>query len=210
MYNNDSFIFNQFVNKKESHFIYSKDYKNRLVKQFLKNNVSKIEKFHLLRFSNSSLEIAEKHERDYFIELLEKYSTFEGLSGHLFNKIKKHQDIITNRLIYLFQTYSEENNDIEISIKSLRSLLFFLYEIEDYAIPSITVNDLGQFNVRWKKDGSNLLSLRFKEKYELDYVIFKPSHFTEKRIILNGSMNLLDFVEYLQEIKVTFIQKKYE
>ena len=56
-----------------------------------------------------------------------------------------------------------------------------------------SLNENGTFQTNWKKDNFNFITLRFKEKESVDYLIFKSSRYIKKPVILNGNMNIFDF-----------------
>lgn len=106
---------------------------------------------------------------------------------------------LANRLAALIDLHDEE--DASISLDSLKAMLIFLGAIAvDFKTPSITLNENGTFQANWRKNNSSLITLRFKEENFIDYVIFKPSQHTKKPIILNGSMNLFDLIEYIKDL----------
>ncbi|QTA80672.1 Uncharacterized protein dnl_29830 [Desulfonema limicola] len=124
-------------------------------------------------------------------------SFFQNSKYYLFDRIKQ-----------LFDLFDEEAN--KISITSLKSMLFFLILVNNFIKPTITLNENGTFQVTWKKDNFNLVTLRFKDDDFLDYVIFCPSKHVKKPIILNGNMNLFDFKDYLIKIGLYFqISERY-
>lgn len=94
-----------------------------------------------------------------------------------------------------YADYVDEES--QVSIDSLKSMLMFLLMLDDFNYPVIALSEDGLFHVSWRKDNANLMTLRFKEGNFLDYVIFRPSQHVKKPIILNGSMNLFDFETYL-------------
>ncbi len=112
---------------------------------------------------------------------------------------------LVNRLIELLDLYDAD--DGEISIESLKSMFTFLIVIAiDFNVPSMTLNEDGLFHLDWRKDNFNLITLRFKEENYLDYVIFRPSQHIKKPIILNGNMNLFDFIQYLKELNLHLLK----
>lgn len=126
------------------------------------------------------------------VSLLDKIVTiaesfFADTKKYLFKRIKE--------LVDLFDEEEEQ-----ISIGSLKSMLIFLFSINKFSKPVITLNENGTFQISWKKDNNNLTTLRFKDKETLDYVIFKPSKYDKNPIILNGSMNIFDFKNYLMQL----------
>lgn len=106
-------------------------------------------------------------------------------------------EYLAKRITELKDSEPEE----EISIESLKSMLLFLFSIKKFKKPTITLNDTGTFQARWKTGRNNLLTTSFIDNWSLNYVIFKPSHYASKRIILNGKMNVLDFKDYLVDLK---------
>ncbi len=134
-----------------------------------------------------------------FMNSLNKITDFFEIiysSESIFPDNKKY---IFQRLMDIKVMHDPKEGD-DISLESLKGLLVFLYSVKDFKKPSITLNDLGFLQMNWKRDKNNLLTVSFKENYFLNYVIFMPSGFTDKRIILNGSMNILDLGNYLSKL----------
>ena len=115
-------------------------------------------------------------------------SFFSDSKYYLFDRIKE-----------LFNVY-DEDEESQISVDSLKSMLTFLFLINRFVKPKLTLNESGTFQLSWKKDNFNLVTLRFKEEESLDYVIFRTSKHVKKPIILNGNMNIFDFKDYLIDI----------
>jgi len=100
-----------------------------------------------------------------------------------------------------------EEDDVEISLESLKSMLLFVGTLGNISKPSsLTVSDDGLFHLGWKKDKNNSITLEFKKDYFSNYVIFQPSRHISKRIILNGSMYVLDLINYLNNLKIKISQ----
>ncbi|MBF0230802.1 MAG: hypothetical protein HQK63_14635 [Desulfamplus sp.] len=113
--------------------------------------------------------------------------------------------------IYLFDRLTELKQleeEGEISLDSLKSMLLFLISIKNLKKPVITLNDMGIFQASWKKDRNNLLTTSFTENWSLNYVLFRPSRYASERIILNGVMNVLDFKDYLIDIGIKIHREK--
>lgn len=97
---------------------------------------------------------------------------------------------------------AEVEDDMEMSPSSLRNALMFVCLLDTFRLPSITLNDVGLLQMNWRVARDHALTVRFDDEYQISYVIFRPSHFTTRRVILNGGMYLLDFLEYLTELKL--------
>ncbi len=123
------------------------------------------------------------------ISFSEKF--FIGELQELYIRLKKVIDLYDNE------------EDEPISIESLKSLLKFILNIPfKLKKPTLTLNENGTFQLNWKQDSSNIITLRFKPESNLDYVIFKPSKRSLRPIILHGNMNMLDFIEYLKDLNL--------
>jgi hypothetical protein len=96
--------------------------------------------------------------------------------------------------------YADEES--QVSMASLKSMLVFLLILNDFDYPVIALNEEGLFHLSWRQDHTNLMTLRFKAGNFLDYVIFRPSQYMKKPIILNGRMNLFDFESYLHQLSL--------
>jgi hypothetical protein len=131
-------------------------------------------------------------------------SEFKSQMEYLFNLNELIEFTRNNFPKYLAERITELKDsepEEEISIESLKSMLLFLFSIKKFKKPTITLNDAGTFQARWKTGRNNSLTTSFIESWSLNYVIFKPSRHASKRIILNGKMNVLDFKDYLVDIK---------
>lgn len=100
------------------------------------------------------------------------------------------------------QALAEVEDDMEMSLASLRNALLFVCLLKRFRIPSVTLNDGGLLQMNWRVARDQAVTLRFDEAYQVSYVIFRPSHFTTKRVILNGGMYILDVLEYLTELNI--------
>jgi len=99
---------------------------------------------------------------------------------------------------------SEEDGDCPTSIESLKCMLKFFEAIRPgFYNPQITLNENGSFQASWKKGDTNLVTARFRDKEEIDYVIFQPSKYRSRPIIYNGNMKLLDFWNFLIRLNLT-------
>ncbi len=94
----------------------------------------------------------------------------------------------------------DEDEDSQISVDSLKSMLIFLFSLNEFARPRLTLNENGTFQAGWRKNNNILITLRFKEDEFLDYVIFRPSNHIKKPIIFNGNMNIFDFKDNLRNL----------
>ena len=136
-----------------------------------------------------------------FMNSLSKKTDFNEIINISESEYPEIQKYIFHRLMNLNTMSNSEKND-KFSLESLNGLLAFLYSIKTFKKPTITLNDLGYLQLNWKRDKNNLLTVNFKENYFLNYVVFMPSQYNSKRIILNGAMNILDFKHYLSKLGV--------
>jgi len=128
--------------------------------------------------------IASYHIRDE----IDRLSTFDQLLSYCTNTIRLKDDYWLSRLQELKELCDLEE-DYDLSLESLKTMVLFLGAIPTISKPtSLTVNENGQLHVEWEKDRNNSLTLRCKENYFLDYVLFKPSLYVDKRTILKGSI----------------------
>lgn len=133
---------------------------------------------------------------------IDRLSTFDQFLGYCTNTIKFKDDYWLSRLRELKELCDVEE-DYDLSLESLKTVLLFLGIIPTISKPtSLTVNENGLLHVEWQKDRQNSLTLRCKDNYFLDYVIFKPSLYIDKRTILKGSMYVLDFVDYIRSLEI--------
>ncbi len=138
---------------------------------------------------------------------IDKLSTFEEIFKYGINAIKLKNDYFFNRIRELKELCDSEE-DYDVSLESLKTMFLFVEAVGSISKPSsLTVSESGLFYLEWKQDRNNSLTLRFKKDYFLDYVIFKPSSHTSKRIIFNGSMYVLDLIDYLNALNIKIHQK---
>lgn len=101
------------------------------------------------------------------------------------------------RINELLNFFYEENDENEISIKSLKSMLNFLTKKHNLIKPSITLNDDGLFHFTWKKHNKKLITIQFgNDNFFITYVIFHDNK------ILNGKMTIDDFFNYLIKLQI--------
>lgn len=140
-------------------------------------------------------------------EQLEQLSTFENLLDYGEAMLQWDEPYFFNRIRELKKLCDAEE-DYDLSLDSFRTMLLFVGAINNVAKPTIlTVGESGLFYLKWKKDKKNGITVLLKTDYFLDYVIFKPSSYISKRIILNGSMYALDLVDYLKDLTIKLHQK---
>ncbi|WP_207681378.1 hypothetical protein [Desulfonema magnum] len=138
---------------------------------------------------------------------LEKRSAYNEIIEFGKKRFPITKQCLFQRLAELQERCDPEENE-EISLGSLKSMLLFLFSVKNLKKPVITLNDMGIFQTSWKKDRKNLLTTSFIDNWSLNYVIFRPSRHTPERIILNGVMNELDFKDYLLEMRLKPHRKK--
>lgn len=137
---------------------------------------------------------------------LDKLSTFEEILQYGIDSIKLKDDYFFKRIRELEELCAEED-DVEISLESLKGMFLFVGTLGKISKPSsLTVSDNGFFYLEWETDENNSITLRFKKDDFCDYVIFQPSSHLSKRIILNGSMYVLDLINYLNNLKIAIHQ----
>ncbi len=132
---------------------------------------------------------------------LEDHSNFNSIVKFAKEKFPDTRRYVFQRLTDLKELYDLEE-DVEISLESLRNLLLFLFAIDNFKKPILTLNDTGFFQANWRTGRDKALTMRFEEDYLVTDVIFRPGRYTHKRIILNGRMYVLDFKDYLLELKL--------
>ncbi|NOQ93441.1 MAG: hypothetical protein GQ547_02265 [Methylophaga sp.] len=144
--------------------------------------------------------ISDKHR---FIKELENLKHLEGILNFPKNYFFENNQRIVKRLNTLINAYDE---NIGASLESLKSMLIFLITLKiNFKHPVITLNENGTFQINWKQNNLNLVTLRFKENNSVDYVIFKPSQYTKNPIVLNGNMNIFDFIEQSHGLGIVYL-----
>jgi hypothetical protein len=109
---------------------------------------------------------------------------------------------------YLFKIISEAIDDfrpdeiVPISVSSLKGMLVFLFSLERFAVPSISISDTGIFYIDWKHSFKDSLTVRFKSNLILEYSLFQPSMHTDKLLIRNGRVHVLDFESDIRKLNI--------
>ncbi|MDY6783982.1 MAG: hypothetical protein SW833_15790 [Cyanobacteriota bacterium] len=148
-------------------------------------------------------------EREFFskrsikIDELDKLEDFETLLKYGIDIIQLKDDYFFNRIRELKELCDLEE-DYDLSLESLKTLLLFVGSIENMSKPSsLTVSEDGLFYLEWEKDRKNSVTARFKKDYFLDYAIFQPSSHIRKRIVYSGSMYALELIDYFDKLSIT-------
>ncbi len=150
----------------------------------------------------SGLEQPSVEIHQHILSEIDKLSTFKEILQYGIESIKLKDDYFFKRIRELEELCAEEE-DVEMSLESLKSMFLFVGTLGNISKPSsLTVSDNGLFHLEWETDENNSITLRFKKNYFSDYVIFLPSLHLTKPIILNGSMYVLDLINYLNNLKI--------
>lgn len=124
--------------------------------------------------------------------------TFEDLITFGKLNINDKDNYISHRITEL-RVLCEEDND-EISLNSLRTLLFILTVVGKISRPtSITVSESGLFYVEWEVSRESSITLCLKEHYFVQYVIMVPDN-NKGRKSLNGQLYSNEFLKYLSTL----------
>ena len=110
-----------------------------------------------------------------------------------------------NRLEQLIGFFNKEEEECEVSVESLKSMLVFLSKKGKFNSPSITLSEDGIFQANWRKDNLNLITLRFKNENFADYLIFESSQHTDKPEISNGSKTVFKLVEDIKKLNLNYL-----
>jgi hypothetical protein len=173
-------------------FISSSSKKNEILNVFKKNKLDNIEdqkKQNLL-----SLEDLKKSKN--LDDVLKLAKTFFSERKHLSNRLEQ---------LISFYNEEEEEEEGEISVESLKSMLVFFSEKVKFNSPSITLSEDGIFQVNWRKDNLNLITLRFKNENSADFLIFESSQYTDKPEISNGSKTVFKLVEDIKKLNLNYL-----
>lgn len=139
------------------------------------------------------------------IRELQNLTNFEDVVKLAENCFSEKQTLFS-RLVQLINFFYDEEDGGEISIESLKSMLVFFSSIKsNFNIPSMTLNEDGTFQVNWRKNNLNLITLRFRSENFVDYLIFESSQYTEKPIVSNGNMNLFDFIDRIKNLNLAYL-----
>ncbi len=172
-------------------------------RNFVSERTAKNTNFSCVEKTNKTVTFFPHEEKDKsdVADILKKLHTIDELLSFCKENFADKTQNLSNRLVELLELHDE--NDNPISVGSLKSMLAFLLLMPvGFKSPRMTLNENGTFQLNWRRDNFNLITLRFKDDHALDYVIFKPSQYCKKHIILNGYMNLFDFAEYLKNLNL--------
>ena len=86
-----------------------------------------------------------------------------------------------------------KGDGIDLSVNSLKGMILFLSTAPYIRKPAITVDDDGIFYTSWRKTLKEKVIVSFENEQILNYVIFQPSQYTDNRVVLDGTANILDF-----------------
>jgi len=167
----------------------------------LSQNLADSPRYRYEVYDNNNLERPKRESIE--IDKLDKLSSFEKILEYVINLIELKDNYLFNRIREL-KELSDADEDCIISLESLKSMFLFVGKIGNFSRPhSITVSENGLFYMEWERDNNNSITLRFVRDYFLDYVIFKASsHIKNKRIIFNGSMSVMDMIDYLNDLNI--------
>ena len=177
--------------------------RNRIAKSYLKQAVVQTTLLNYRTFHRNHRKLVIKQSVDKFSLKAQRLAPLHELDELL----GFSQKVFTGQQQYLAQAFqelcrsdSEEDDETIILADSLKSTLLFLLRLCDFKKPtSIALNENGTFQLRWKQNDSYLTTLRFQKNNRLDYVIFLPSQHAAEPIVLNGNMNLFDFIEFFSQ-----------
>ena len=158
--------------------------------------ISKVDNFRELTLANKN-----SKNIDEWVSELDKLSNFDDTISFLERNISSNNFYLLSRLKEL-KVLCDLEADCDIELKSLKSMLLFIFIVQSFSKASLILNESGYLQLSWRKDRNSLMTLRFQDDYILDYVIFIPSSYIQPRIILNGSMNVLDFIDYMHNLKL--------
>jgi hypothetical protein len=146
--------------------------------------------------------IHQKKQNQLNLDALEKANNIDAVLKIAKTFFSEKQSLY-HRLENLIGFYDEE--DSEISIESLKSMLVFFSAKSKFSSPSMTLNEDGTFQINWRKDNLNLITLRFRSENFVDFLIFKSSQYTEKPIVSNGNTTVFDFIEEIKKLNLTYL-----
>ena len=95
---------------------------------------------------------------------LEKHTSLEEIFIDIYGLFNApFADMIYYRLIQLYDFYIEDEDPekADFSIDSLKTMLFFLYKSKIKRLPSITIDDSGNFHCTWRKGSNTTFILAF-------------------------------------------------
>ncbi len=133
------------------------------------------------------------------LEVVEKIDDLLALSKKQFPSSKQYLFDVLSEVMQDF--YSEEDN-APISIDSLKGMLIFLFSLEQFTEPTISISDSGLFYIDWEKNHNDSLTIRFKNNFMLEYSLFQPSLHTNKLAIRNGQTHVLDFEADIRKLGI--------
>ncbi len=135
---------------------------------------------------------------DKYSQYVLRLSQLDKLNELLaFSKEVFTEHYIAQRIEELFELCRED--DVVVSVSSLKSMLLFLLKLNNnFNVPAIAISEDGLCCLNWKKENFHIITLQFRSDY-IDYVVFLPSQESNRPIVLNGKMGILDFHQLLIE-----------
>lgn len=138
---------------------------------------------------------------------INKLLTFEEILEYGINAINLKDSYFFDRILELKEICDSDEDD-DLSLESLKTMFFFVEAIGNISKPSsLTVSESGLFYLEWERDVNNSITVRFKKDYFLDYVIFESRLDINEPRVLNGSMDALDFIDYLNDLNLKIHQQ---
>jgi len=139
--------------------------------------------------------------------MIDKYSQYVQHLSQL-DKLNEllvfSKEVFNGQQHYLAQRIQElldlcaEDEEVVASASSLKSMLLFLLKLNKFNVPSIAISEDGLFCLNWKKGDFHIITLQFRSDY-IDYVVFLPSQESNRPIVLNGKIGILDFHQLFVE-----------
>jgi len=174
------------------------------------NTVTESSKFYDIQSSPSAsqyilLEIKKStpfisQQKDFY-NSLETISDKNDLISFAKRRFPKSKQYFLDLLTEAIKDFYEEE-DTEISIESLKGILFFLYSLTKFKKPDISICETGLFYIDWEEEKNNSLTVRFKEDFFIEYSLFQPCEYSEKWNIRNGMVHILNFKNDLSQLGI--------
>jgi len=138
------------------------------------------------------------HEFNNKFSVINSTDELLKLAKYYFPKNKLYIIKLIKERIHEFHKEEPE----EVNIDSLKSMLLFLYNLDNYTKPNISISDDGIFYVDWEKHNNDSLTTRFKSNFMVEFSLFQSNSHNNKLAIRNGFLFVLDFISDLYKLDI--------
>lgn len=187
----EKYIFNDVVDLKK--YSFSPDgWENML---FANKKAIECKYIHI-ELNQSSQEITFDHE----LNKINKLKTIKKILDYGNDKIKL---IFINRINHLIKLYCQSDDNTELSLDSLRLMIFFIITFNEQLInPQISIDDNGLFQIMLKKQDDSIINIIFDFNQHVNFVILSNNIEIDSKNILNGNFYIKKFINLINKLNL--------